>query len=103
MTSYFVKSSPENVAVQKVSYAPSDYTISERIKSLQFIAIAFKVCLKQLLNYKHERQMNSIHIFFKKEDIEKDHCFDKLRLLKNIKLYFSNSYISNKNYEKHFL
>lgn len=46
---------------------------------------------------------NSIHIFFKKEDIEKDHCFDKMRLLKDIKLYFSNSYISKKNYEKHFL
>lgn len=103
MTSYFVKSSLENVAVQKVSYALSDYTISERIKSFQFITIAFKVCLKRLLSYKNERQMNSIHIFFKKEDIEKGHCFDKLRLLKNIKLYFSNSYISNKNYEKHFL
>lgn len=43
------------------------------------------------------------HFLFKKKDIEKDHCFDKLRLLKNIKLYFSNSYISNKNYENIFL
>lgn len=42
VTSYFVKSSPEKVAVQKVSYSPSDYTISERIKSFQFITIALK-------------------------------------------------------------
>lgn len=47
--------------------------------------------------------MNLIYIFFKKEDIEKGYCFDKLRLLKNIKLYFLNLYISNKNYEKYFL
>lgn len=103
MTSYFIKSSPENVAVQKVSYAPSDYTISERIKSFQFITIAFKVCLKQLLNYKHERQMNIQFTFsLKEKTLKRDHCFDKLRLLRNIKLYVSNSYISNKKYVKHF-
>lgn len=37
VTSYFVKSSPENVAVQKVAYAPSYCTIFEKIKSFQFL------------------------------------------------------------------